>query len=943
MSLMTDLVVILTRLLTSVRSLKVAGKGGADGAALEDFRQPLDDIFSALIANTVEYQSDDSHGSHTTVTEGAIIIVRDTLFRLDPPNLELLASDCPTAAESFDRVWSDESVLALESRISWLRAEDQYGSGILQIGTLQVGSRALWTGPLKSHQDCIKAAESENNLHLAEEEIPSHLAAGIRDTLADADKVELLQEFVLKRLTFNNLKEREEEVSRAHQTTFDWVFATPDGAFSASAESNGLVPWLRDDTENQIYWINGKAGSGKSTLMRYIVEHPQTAKLLQQWAGSIPLSVVTFYFWTSGSILQRSQTGLLRSLLYQILDQQRDLIPWALPQLWMASQDTRKRVQMSSTWETAELLQGLLRSFRLASKKVKLCLFIDGLDEFNGGEATIINLLRQLVALSPNVKACVSSRPWAAFEKAFGHKPHILLQDLTLRDMDRFISDQMREHIHARHLVQQEANSFARFKVEMLKRAQGVFLWTTLALRFLLSKVDEDTTLNGMHESLMRLPSDLEDLFEHLLFDGRSPMTLRRQSHVFQIVRARDTVCNFTGDDSARAMTLYQMVLAHGGRLEDIGGNPSKADADGVMEACMAFVEFLAHDCANLLFTTSPDKTYERSHANLFDTAHEMTVHRETTRKIQYLHRTVRDFLEYSSAWATIVANGDSSYDAHQAALLSHILRLRSPLEAPTKHRRLDEWWHDDVVPAMTHARYAASENAETQGFLLDKLNETLDWYWKKKPSDELDTWARNAFATYEERMKHKTPFHHPFLCLAAKFGLADYLHIKLADKKFSYKAGIPLLSHALEFLLDRQKTVYPLSSAKVVSAILESGESPNQPYEDMSKKRQCPWSFALRCVRTGYRRGWMQSYDIRAQGTQRWVRILELMIGHGADCKIAIPKDQWDPEATPLSIISAVVMKYQSADIYLLMQKICEKNIDPARIGRDAHDQALQ
>lgn len=37
---------------------------------------------------------------------------------------------------------------------------------------------------------------------------------------------------------------------------------------------NDFVAWLEEG--DGLYWIAGKAGSGKSTLMKYIASHPST-------------------------------------------------------------------------------------------------------------------------------------------------------------------------------------------------------------------------------------------------------------------------------------------------------------------------------------------------------------------------------------------------------------------------------------------------------------------------------------------------------------------------------------------------------------------------------------------------------------------------------------------------------------------------------------------
>jgi hypothetical protein len=108
------------------------------------------------------------------------------------------------------------------------------------------------------------------------------------------------------------MNDRQTRIPEYYGHTFEWALRE---APCTGQTWSSLVEWLRNGTG--IYWINGKAGSGKSTLMRYIYEHPLKEELLKEWARPLPLSVASagFFFWNSGIVEQRSQSGLLRSLL----------------------------------------------------------------------------------------------------------------------------------------------------------------------------------------------------------------------------------------------------------------------------------------------------------------------------------------------------------------------------------------------------------------------------------------------------------------------------------------------------------------------------------------------------------------------------------------------------------------------------------------------------
>jgi hypothetical protein len=100
---------------------------------------------------------------------------------------------------------------------------------------------------------------------------------------------------LLDALDFSTMNDRQYEVSEAHQKTFSWLF---DHSLDDAAPWKSFMNWLHSG--DGIYWVSGKAGSGKSTLMRHIYDHKETNDLLETWASPTKPTIASFF---SGTVL----------------------------------------------------------------------------------------------------------------------------------------------------------------------------------------------------------------------------------------------------------------------------------------------------------------------------------------------------------------------------------------------------------------------------------------------------------------------------------------------------------------------------------------------------------------------------------------------------------------------------------------------------------------
>ena len=92
-------------------------------------------------------------------------------------------------------------------------------------------------------------------------------------------------------LDFDAIQDGEEQIEDAERATFEWIFENPE---NTDLPWSNFSEWLQ--AGESLYWVTGKAGSGKSTLMKHLFHHQRTREALLHWAGETPLTVAGFFF-----------------------------------------------------------------------------------------------------------------------------------------------------------------------------------------------------------------------------------------------------------------------------------------------------------------------------------------------------------------------------------------------------------------------------------------------------------------------------------------------------------------------------------------------------------------------------------------------------------------------------------------------------------------------
>jgi NACHT domain len=456
--------------------------------------------------------------------------------------------------------------------------------------------------------------------------------------------------------------------------------------------------WL--EKEESLYWITGKAGSGKSTLMKFLQRDPRTAESLRKWAGTDQLVIGWFYFWNSGSAIQRSLEGLLRTLLYNVAKQLKDCIPQLSPQRW---EMTTIFEDDTAPWTMTEYLQTLKRLARPEFQRYKFAFFVDGLDEFEGNHEEVVLLLKELSSYK-HIKICASSRPWVIFEDAFDMNPSLRVEDLTTKDIELYVDKTFHESERFLRLEKLSPTITQDFGRQISQKASGVFLWVRLVVRELLEGIRDGDRVSDLQRRLDAMPGDLYAFFNKIL-SGIEDGATNNFEHASQLFRIK----------LQEEISIFALALADDNDPSLWTGYPITLSDDEILWMIDSMKRRLNTRTKGLLEV----KDYAASSyliQNHLGRAVDPRFRGES--KVQYLHRTVKDFIETPD---TMQRLKEYTFDPNLALCKSFALQI--------KFFDIEGGRQDEVLSKTLSAlNYATKTDAASTHALHDVLDALNSW-----------------------------------------------------------------------------------------------------------------------------------------------------------------------------------------------------------------------
>jgi hypothetical protein len=630
---------------------------------------------------------------------------------------------------------------------------------------------------------------------------------------------------ILYSLRFPAINARHLSIHGTYKQTFEWIY---------KQEFN---TWL--ESGDGVFWISGKPGSGKSTLCKFLASEQRTKKALQIWSGDKELFTPAYFFWNAGTDLQKSITGLLRTILYEILRRCPHLISQVFAERWQQTHHTGK---VEDVWNDAELVVALKETLNHELSNC-FCLFIDGLDELVGDHRELVQLLLDMTSSgevkSTNIKICLSSRPWPIFEEAFAYDPSrmIRLHDLTYQDIKTYVSNKLEEHSQFRTLKKFDA-PYQLLVEDVTRRADGVFLWVYLVVTELCVGLTNADTIADLRERFHRLPTDLGSYFRHILgsFEGLYQARAARTLLLCMNAAGWVPICYLAlfYDHEVQLLDSTSDTLWEDLQFEDWS-------LDKHMEWLKSSVIRMNASCRGLVEIRSNGRSFQKSS------------------RVDFLHRTVKDYLRAPAMQKFLQERAGPRFEPFSILfqLSRGVLQLYGKSSSELEMCMSYLWQWQQKLGLSTASRDALCDTVGTEFY------EILCYH---KHAEEAGTSSYGRCQSVSNILELDPHI----LFLVVRYGLLSFL--KLVQDSPSVKDNLErLLYGALESQI--------LYREEVIRFLLQIGANPNK----LGERSGTLWESFLLLIRGNWE-------FVLPSGRDNYRTTAKLLLNHGVDLNLIIP-----------------------------------------------------
>ena len=223
------------------------------------------------------------------------------------------------------------------------------------------------------------------------------------------------------------------------------------------------------------------------------------------------MMVVTHFFDYDGNELERSIEGLLRSLLFQILQGRPRLLDVILPKFF-----EKRQFHANFSW-SAHDLRALFRDFLHHPECTSTCILVDALGEYNGEDIEIAEYIDEVSHLArDDLCFCVSSRPYPDFAYQFKScEGKVLMDAHNLEDIRSYCSSRLAS------LMTDVEPGFNIMIDLIVRKADRVFLWVKLVIDDILRGFRRRESLEKLLQRVDSMPTSLNDFYRRMMQEIR--------------------------------------------------------------------------------------------------------------------------------------------------------------------------------------------------------------------------------------------------------------------------------------------------------------------------------------------------------------------------------------------------------------------------------------
>ena len=391
--------------------------------------------------------------------------------------------------------------------------------------------------------------------------------AGTRTEQPSPELLERRYQHCLKSLNFPAARWRLEVVETAYSDTYGWLF-DPDV---------GFTDFLEKESKDKKFWIQGKPGSGKSTLMKFALSHDLTQRYLQRGSQS-PWIIAGYFFHDRGvEDVQKSIVGFLCEVLFQILRERKDLFECIYEQLELfardpvflredASSQTSEWHLTPDFWALGQLKRALYNIRSKCSRDTNICLFVDALDEHDGNHRLLLSILNDLVADQSNayfrIRLILAGRPDNVFKEALQDSPGFAIHEKTSHDIRTFAKGRIRHEIESDMTTEKGQEMLNKLLETIFANAHGVFLWVAIVVDELVEGLCEGDNVEELQQLLSEMPTELEDLYGRTLQRKKRSSTRNASDNKYETyVMFQIVLCAKTTFDTTRFFDLVSFAM----------------------------------------------------------------------------------------------------------------------------------------------------------------------------------------------------------------------------------------------------------------------------------------------------------------------------------------------------------------------------------------------